>query len=607
MAWKGLRLGLVSFALVLPACGPKNVSIHKSSSYPVEVHWGDGGQKDDEVDFDHPSLAKALSDTERLVGRRVDFAFDVTLMARPRAGFLEAMFDSQVGRIPLELAALQERDPEVFAFVAQGLQKVAFDYDGARVRREVSYDPKAGVLRYVLVGAGIGRGSVAYATSEAFGAAIDQRFAGRSLREIRPDELAEYTRWVDDHRRQGEDVLAPVTELLEVWTRVSKSRKADPEVLSILREAIPGRASNLASHYNDRASGRKSSPLLNQAGGMFGLFVDREFALLSEKGQADVLRSLFPKRSGLKGREADRYVRDAYPELDRLRFGLGLARQWLADGAPERVGEGKASKLLTDLICPRGHGDRPLDNSHCRGDGSLWHFASFDDASRQAVARAIVSINDPRLTLTALAGMRDANATGMVEVWHRLEKSPKHWTIGARVLGDRIIYDGDDKLTRSLYDEAVGSWKKRPQRRGGYLYILAANEYPASASDGLVPFDDFARVFGSRIDARTFRAYLEVSDGAWVRVPAVWPALAPGVGAGSVKRIALRLLDEGPAMYKASGLARIDVLSDWLRVMRKTRDTASASAARKVFRQRLREKPSEESAMRGYISLTEGW
>ena len=469
---RGLTSALALLLLGSLGCKPKKVTIHNSTTYPVEVFWGDAGAGDaDEVDFDDPRLEKALADIERLVGHRVDVSFDVALLPRPRGSFFEQMFDRQVGRIPLELAEMKDHDPELFAQFAPSLKKIVFDYDGARRHMEVEFNPENGALTYVLTYADIGRGSVSFAARQAQQKAVDARFAGRSVRQIPAAELAAYAQWVVDRNHAGEDVLQPMVELLEIWAHVSKAQRPPQDVLSVVRRAVPRHASYLASEYRDRAEGRAASEWLDQAGREYSRFVAAEFAVLTDDAKADVLRSLFPKHTRRGG---DHYIRDAYPGLDRVRFGLGLAQQWLSAGAPERFGEGDAAGPLTDLVCPRGAGERPLDSAYCRGQESLWDFASYDEAARKQIAQAIVSVNDPRFTLTALVGMRDANANGMVDVWHRLEKQPKHWLIGARVLGDRIHDDSNRTLARELYDEAVGSWRGHPERRAGYLYILAA-------------------------------------------------------------------------------------------------------------------------------------
>ncbi|MFT5354974.1 MAG: hypothetical protein ACI9KE_002187 [Polyangiales bacterium] len=595
-----IRLALVALA----ACGSGQVTVQSSTQVQqrVEVRWGAGGQGGETIDFEDPRLVAALADTERVIGQRVDFVFDVARMPRPRGPFFEAMFDRQIGRIPLELEALSQRDPALFAFLQENMRQVSFDYNGARRSLEVEYERESGVVRFLLTSPRLGRGAVAEAAEQAYGEMLDERFLQSPLREIEASELALYASWITTRRRPGEDVLLRLSELLMVWERVLSERSGQDEALLFLREEIPSRARRLAEQYG-RSEGRDISPLLDGTARDFGRFVTREFNSLEPQAQSKILRALLVRRSNVD-RGEDRFARNIFPGLDRYDFGMQIARRWLTAGAGVTVGEGDAQDAMTEFICPRGHGERPLDSPRCRASGGFWHFISYDEALRVRLAETLKEVNDPRLTLTALVGLRDTNAAAMVDVWHRLEDSPTNWRIGARVLGDRLSYDRNRDLMRSLYDEAVGAWRRNPTLRGGYLYILAANEYPRSGRSGLVPFDNFARIFGTTIDQRVLSEFLQVGEGAVLRLPAVWPALARGTGTAVVVPALTRLLDDGPGIMQRGGFRRMDVVGDWLRAMRNARDQAGKNAAQRYLRARLRQHPSEERMLEGLIALT---
>lgn len=589
--------------IALVGCGGGQITVQSSTQVQqhVEVMWGAGGQGGESIDFEDPRLVAALADTERVMGRQVDFVFDVTRMPRPRGPFFESMFDRQVGRIPLELERLSQRDPALFTFLQRNMKQVSFDYNGARERGEIEYDDESGVLRYLLTAPRLGRGAIEYAADEAYRAMLDARFLHRPLAEIEASELSMYASWIASRRRRGEDPLLRLSELLAVWEQVKVHPSGQEETMGILREEISSRASRLRDQYNRP---REVSPLLDGTARDFATFVTEEFDALEARRQAGILRALFVRQTNVSGEE-DRFVRDIYPGLDRYAFGIRLARQWLTAGGQDVVGEGDVQSEMTDLICPRGHGETPLDNPRCRANGGLWHFVSYSEELRGRLADTIREVDDARFTLTALLGLRDTNATAMIDVWHRLEDSPAHWGIGARVLGDRLHYDRNHGLIRSLYDEAVGAWRRKPALRGGYLYIMAANEYPGSSHNGVVPFDNFARVFGGAIDARTLRDFFQVSEGAMLRLPVIWPAIARGAGASVIEPALTRLLDDGPGMAHRSGFRPLDTVRDWLQAMRSAGDRAAQSAARRYFTTRLRAHPSEERVLQGFIALTQ--
>lgn len=590
--------------MVLAACGSGQLTVHSTTQVQqsVVVVSGESGQGEAEIDFEDPRLLAALADTERIVGRRVDIAFDLSRMPRPRGPFFEAMFDRQIGRLPRALLALSQGYPERFEFLKQTMNQVSFDYDGAQRDTAVEYDRETGVLRYTLSSHQLGREGVLYlAADEAYRDMLDDRFASKPLAEIGTEEMGLYASWVSIRRRRNEDVLLRLSEFLLAWNRALGEDSLRTELMPLLRREIAGRASVLAEQYSGGVQ-RSVSPLLEEVDRNFAQFVMSEFDALEPRGQGEIVQALFARRRNAAQGE-DLFARDAFPGLDRYQFGMRIVRVWLRAGAGATLGEGSGQRAMTNFICPRGHGERPLDGWRCHPSGGFWHFISYDETLRARLAATLAEVDDPRLTVTALAGVLDTNAQAMVDVWHRLENSPAHWLIGARVLGDRRSYDRNRELLRTLYDEAVGAWRN-PAIRAGYLYVIAAHEYPRSARSGIVPFGNFRGTFGAPIDRDLLREFLKVGEGAVLRLSVLWPALSPRAGDALVVPALTQLLDDGPNILRRSGFQSADVVGDWLRAMRRAGDRAAQHQARRYLMTRLRRRPSERRRLETLIALT---
>lgn len=415
--------------LGVSGCKPQ-VNVRAPATRAVEINVHPSAKKAQQVDENDPRLLHALQATEALLGHPVTFEFDLRLAPTDDGRFLESMFDAQVGRIPRELGELQETYPEAFAYARNRVKVITFRYDGSASSNGASFDPATGVIFYELPSAYLGRGSLAAVLRSHHLDAYDESFDRRRLADVRDAELLAYTQWIEERRRiPKEDVLFRASQFLAVYQRLVKTKRPPREVLSLVRAQVPRHASYLADQFRNRAEGRGVSPLLGRVALAYGAFVKAEFEHLGDRGQATVLAELFPRRTDVTGRASDRFIRDAYPGVDRLGFGLKIATAWLAAGAPDRL----ESDALTRLICPRGTMRRPIANPHCRSGNTIWAYAVYDARERKRVAAALRKANDTRLTLAALTAMHEAYPEGMRDVLRRLKGNAAQRKVGVSI------------------------------------------------------------------------------------------------------------------------------------------------------------------------------
>ena len=566
----------------------------------VQVAWGSQNEEAT-VDFQDPRLADALEATRRLVGRPVRFYFDVSRMPRPAAPFFNSFFERQVGRIPQSIEALQ-RDDAVFRYLTERFQELRFAYDGSRRGADAEYDDQSGILTVTLNHPEIPRGAITHAAREGFAAMLERRFRGVPTSDIEDRDLKLYLTWLDGPGERRAPHFATLG-FTEIWERARAS--GDRGTLEAVREHLAQRANILQRTYVQHPEEvSRSGSVFPDAEAAWSRWLTEDFGELTEEQKKRVFRHLFVRRRN-PNRNEDPHDRDAFPSLDRYALVERVMRDWMSQDHPAGRDSGRGEELFNQVFCPNSPGRRNFENGYCRGRGDFWSFVSFDDRLQARLVEFVVGSDDLLLTETVMWNLRrHAEPEQLLDIWHALEDSPKHWSVGARVLGDLMNYSRDQGLMRALYDEAVAMWRRQPKLQSGYLYILVAIEYPRSSNSGLVPFERFRQTFGSPIDATTFERYLATGEAAMLRLPPLWPALANGAVAAREVTNHLDDLLEDDEIYSRNGYRRLRIIPDLLASMRDAGDRGALQVMRQYFERRMRRHPSEERTMRAYMTYT---
>ncbi|HEX7597087.1 MAG TPA: LPP20 family lipoprotein, partial [Polyangia bacterium] len=108
-----------------------------------------GASSGTSCDANDPRLRKSMADTAAQVGHPVQFRFNLAQLPK-RQWFCDHLFESYIGLIPKDLAALKQRTPGAFTYGAPALKVIDFDYDGTADRVETTFDRSAGRLRIAM-------------------------------------------------------------------------------------------------------------------------------------------------------------------------------------------------------------------------------------------------------------------------------------------------------------------------------------------------------------------------------------------------------------------------------------------------------------------------
>lgn len=572
----------------------------------VSVAWGEAGPSR-QVDFDDPRLARAMEETTTLVGRTVDFRFDVRMMPRPVEGFFESFFERYVGRIPRDLAQLARRDADVFAYGLAHLRAIHFDYDGSVRDPDLTFEQAEGILRMRMSGGElVPSGAMSYALRRAYLEHLRRTYAGAQIDRLEQADLPHYFRYVREIGDRGdrEARAKMMLDVLALDERLQRERGVD-ELRAAVRTFLLRKADQIRHEHQRRgaelAALPPSSPW-HEAERAFVAFVQREWPRLGPDEQRRLLGSVFVRRFNA-GREGDPFLREPFPGLDRLALALDVIDRWARDGHPRPypVSERDAQqRLYDDVVCaPRRYQQHRYQRSRC--DSEVYRFASTDPEQRARLLDEVRRRRDPALTEALIANLKWISSPFLLDAWRHFEDDAEHWAIATRVIADLTHHSGAGNHAE-LYDDAARLWRARPDRRGALLYVLAQIDYPTRSR--LVQWDRFDRVFGAPATRADLDVFLSHGEEAVVRIPAIVPALARNVNVGDalVPHLDPLIADDG--MRRRHSFFPHNMLRDLVQALRERRDTASLTSLRRYLQQRATAHPSEARGLETLIQMS---
>ncbi|MCB9614598.1 MAG: hypothetical protein H6722_19340 [Sandaracinus sp.] len=601
------RIALLGF--LLGACGGSTTNVSTTTvgvtqiTQNITVAWGDAGPSN-EVDFEDPRLVRAMEETTQMMGREIDFRFDLRMMPRPLGAFFEGFFERQVGRVPRDLEQLARRDADVHAFALVSLRAVHFDYDGSR-EVTVVFEPQEGILRYRLGDAHVPEGGASWALRRAYLDHLRQTYTGVQVGALERPDFPHWFRYVREIGDRGDrEAKAKVLiDLLAFEERLG--REGETALQQTVRTYVLRKADRFREEYQRRLAEVQALPTSSPwraAEAAFVTFVQRRWSEFTAQEKVRLLEDLLVRRFNVR-REDDPYVREAFPGLDVLGLALGEMDAWLAAGKPAPYptsDRDHAQRLFDEIVCaPRPHDSQRYQRGRC--DSEVYRFASLEPTQRERLFRFVREKNDPALTEALFVNLRWLGSPFLIDAWRFFEDDEAQWRIGARVIGDLLDYGGPDQRG-ALYDESVRLWREHPSRRGPLLYVLSRLE--PNAVSRVVAWDEFRRVFGSLATRADLDDFLALGDDAMVRVAKVVPALAANVNVGDAlaPRLDPRMADD--ELRRRVPFFPHRMLNELVTALKARRDAASLASLRRFLQQRAAAHPSEERGLQTLIQMT---
>lgn len=599
-----------AFVLVL-ACGGSTTNVTTTTvgvtqiTQNVTVAWGDAGPSN-EVDFEDPRLIRAMEETATMMGRAVDFRFDVRMMPRPLGAFFDGLFERHVGRLPRDLEELGRRDADVHSYALVHLQAIHFDYDGSVREPTILFEPEGGILRLRLNEARVPEGAATWALRRAYLDHLRATYTGVQVASLERPDFPHWFRYVRELGDRGDrDAKAKVLlDLLEFEQRLG--REGELELRATVRTYVLRKTSRFREEYQRRLgelAGLPPSSPWRASEAAFVAFVQRVWPELSAQDQRRLLNDLYVRRFNVQ-REDDPYVREAFPGLDLFALLRSVFERWIAASRPSPypVSENDhTQRLFDEVVCaPRRHEQHRYQRSRC--DSDAYRFASFDPTQRARLFDFVRAQRDPALTEALFANLRWLGSPFLFDAWRHFEDDPEQWAIATRVIADFMDYGSGSDQRAASYDESVRLWREHPTRRGSLLYLLAQLE--PTRSHRVVAWADFRRIFGSLATRGDLDAFLEHGDDALVRIAKVVPALAANVNVGDAlgPRLDPRMADED--LRRRVSFFPHQMLRELVEALRERRDSASLASVRRFLERRAAEHPSEERGLTTLIQMT---
>ncbi len=594
-------LSVLSFALVA-ALGCSSTEYHATLGVTqvtqnISVAWGERGPSDD-VRFDDPRLARAVEETAALIGHRVQFRFDLTLMPRPIGQFFDALFEHYIGRIPRDLERLSSRDADVFAYGRERLRAIHFDYDGSVVRPALTFDAPSGVLRIQMNGTSelIEHGVVSYALDRSFRDYLQETFRAVEVAQVPAPQLRFYLRYLDNVSGDREVRAAVLSRAIAVHDR---ARSGPTELRDRVRAFILRRFDMLGyervRNPNEVAALPPSSSF-HVAERDLARFVRESWNDLTDAQRKTLIDAMFVRRMRGGRGEEDPFMRDTYPGVDLMALSLDVVDRWMAAGRPnpDRMGRDDHAQSLYDfVVCPpRARAHTGYDRGQCYS--VAYDYITTDPALRPRFFDAILARQNTELTEALFANLAWLDNRFLLEAWRHFENDATQWRAATRVIADRVQTSPFGHNENELYDDCARVWRQRAPERGALLYVLASLDYPGGAHNYTVRWAEFARIFGSLASRQDLDSYLNHGDAALVRIPVIVPALAAGVHIIDALRPHLDRSMADDAVRRRFHYFPYETLRDLVAALRDRRDTANLTALRRYLEGRIPQHPSEQ-------------
>jgi hypothetical protein len=182
--------------------------------------------------------------------------------------------------------------------------------------------------------------------------------------------------------------------------------------------------------------------------------------------------------------------------------------------------------------------------------------------------------------------------------WRGVEADQRQWKVATRVIAEAEL-TGDTK--KALYDESVKLWRRYPWARGSLLYLLGV---AARYEHNLIPWADWARVFGTAIAPREAADFLDMGFRAVAALPAIWPALGKGWSRAEVLVPRLDRFIQDPLTRANNFQDPYLTLRDVVNRLRDEKASGDIGRLHGYFKKRVADHPSEEREFTTLLDMT---
>jgi len=540
-------LGVLGVSLAGFACGPPPNTRKVDNSTNVYIYTG--AQSDEAppaIDPQDPRVAVNEKRLAELIGRPLRFELEAAVAAQFGARLHEAYvaaLESATGA----LARCQRDAPAAFAHGAERLETVRLTYTAIRARER----PRVPLLEPTLT-LPVAPNQATLLDGGALCAAFESGLAaanGAGEPQVTPQRARPAPS--DPRLAQLQECESRAREALR--TRDAGARR--PLNADLQRCAAP-----LRDMLRAPAADAAIQTALDRAQSAWIEWVNEHMVELDESGQFSLVRELL--RSGKPELEGLR------KGFDAPRFALPLIDAWLQKAPPANRPSDFGSPLERCVVSVVEGSRWSLEPQNpCRGHA--YSALARTAEGRQQLMQRLQRWSSELMTETAVVHtLRDEGALTTLALLDTLasDRSSTHVALRAVARYHQWATRGPQNIqapvdARPLVAAAPAWWKKHPEQRAVYLYVLTQI---SNQNEGAVPWATLAQFLGGRIDAVTLRGYLALQPTNIWYVSQLSSALEPGIARTPLLRAGLDAYLEAFQAGKVGGTFRAADLADRL-------------------------------------------
>jgi hypothetical protein len=571
-------------------------------------------------------LVAAGQQLERSLGHPFQIQLDAALVPQWRANFENAL-SASLEVVARNLAWLARTHPRVDAFARPRLARIVCRYDSAARYLSSDFDPATGALTVdtpvprvaaastqpnAPEGAILPEGVLTFALPTAYFRDLERRYDDTAPEEVPPGELDAYWDYLERYQTgmyhrpvpPVRPALAddPEAVLIERTVRFAARVPPDAPLAAEVARRLARWARWFMLAYTQRPDDVASAPpgsAFHHAEAAYSGWLARRMGHLPPAEQHAILRdALFAHRSD------GRYVA-AFPGFDAFGYALGVLDAWRAAGHPSSHKAAGDDPLLRDIVCPAARDELQRLRVVEGCESHFYGWALAQPEARRRLLEAIVTRRDAALTETVALNVAYLDTHEVIELWRSLEDRPVEWDIVARVIAAVEMQGaGAGAGPAALYDEGLRLWRAHPDRRGAVLYVLRALEPYNMIRDSLVNWTEFDRVFGARIGAAEYAAYVRMGPYAIGRLAGLWKALGDGYSRAEPLIPVLDAYLDDTSLKAYDTRAPTGPLDDVLSRLCADHAEADLALLHAYFQRRTANRPSEERRMGMFLDLT---
>jgi hypothetical protein len=554
--------GLVLATLGLLGCGAppgKTRTINNSLNVIIRAD-GRRDQGPAAIDPEDPRVVVTQKQLAELLGHPLVFEFDDAVAAKFGDGLHEA-YVAALESTAQGLMACRKDEPSAFAHGARTLQTIRLAYTPVRsAEPEVTLTEPTLAIPVSSKRTDLLNGYVLCPAFErGLAAHSERRFATTDPKDLAADEQAAYFEHIARTSASSGDSSEQRLRRVHDCQRfiALEALVEDPALQKRLNDRLSSCGQLLREIMRAEPSDALLLTALDQAQSGWMRWLNEHMGDLRESAQEQLWMWLTLRRDSAsprlaKGFDAPRF---GLPVIDawRLKTFLNGPRDW-------------STQLERCIVAPAQGGTRWLlyIESYCRG--VTYSTLASTPAGRRQLAQRLGSWQSEILIETAvLHTLWDQGAVTALALVEALAEEPQLARVGLRALAQydewtRAPASSDERWAvdpSPLVAAAPTWWKKYPEHRAGYLYLLARI---GEQRESVVPWSELGKFLGGRIDAATLGSFLALDPGnvwyasqltaaldpGWPRAPAVTrgvDAFLEAFNSGKISRRIPDLLD----------------------------------------------------------------